>query len=120
MNSFQPSWVSCAVNSVGNSGGLLVTWDPNKFDLVPYLSCGGILLTGWCIESKREITLLNIYGPCSERKRFWNKVAECGLLSHKNLVIVGDLNFTFRRVRSGGVGPSRSLGRFFQIFFTIK
>jgi hypothetical protein len=66
MNYFQPSWVSCAVNLVGTSGGLLVTWDPKNFELVPHLSRGGILLTGRCISSKRELTLLNIYGPWSK------------------------------------------------------
>jgi len=71
-----------------------VTWDPNKFDLVPYISYGGIFFISFCIESKREIMLLNVYGPCSERRGFWNKVAKSGLLTHKNLIIVGDLNFT--------------------------
>ena len=33
---FFPSWLSCVVSSVGNSGSLLVTWDPNKFDLAPF------------------------------------------------------------------------------------
>jgi hypothetical protein len=76
MHYLRPSWVSCVVNSVGTSGGLLVTWDPNIYDLVPHLSVGGILLTDSCIINKREITLLNIYGPCTDHKHFWNSVAE--------------------------------------------
>jgi len=31
VNIFRPYWVSCAVNSLGSSGGLLVTWDPFIF-----------------------------------------------------------------------------------------
>jgi len=67
MSDLRPSWVTCVVNSVGTSGGLLVTWDPNKIELVPYLFFGGILLTRMCIASKRKLTLLNTYDPCVER-----------------------------------------------------
>jgi exonuclease III len=94
MNTLRPTQLSCAVNSVGKSGGLLVTWDPNKLDIVPYLSCGGIFMTCICIESKMELSLLNVYGPCSDRRGFWNKVAERGMISHKNMIIAGDFNFT--------------------------
>ena len=51
MNTFRPSWVSCTINSLGTSGGLLVTWDPNIFYLNPHLTCGGILLTDKVIAS---------------------------------------------------------------------
>jgi hypothetical protein len=100
MNTLRPAWLSCADISVGKSRGLLVTWDPNKLDIVPYLSCGGIFLTSICIESKRELMFLNVYGLCSDIGGFGNKVAESGMLSHKNSIIVGDLNFTEMWVRS--------------------
>jgi len=94
MHAFHPNWVSCVVNSIGTSGGLLAMWDPNIFNLVLYLTCGGHLLKGLCIARKREISLLNIYGPCLERRGLWNLVANSRLLSIKNLVIAGDLNLT--------------------------
>jgi hypothetical protein len=89
----RPSWAATAVNSLGTSGGLLVAWDPNSFDLNPFLTVGGILLTGSCIQSKKELALLNIYGSCKDRKHFWSSVANNGILSTLNLIIVGDLNF---------------------------
>jgi hypothetical protein len=55
MSGLRPSWVICVVNSVGTSGGLLVAWDPNKFDLVPYLSVGGILLTGFALLARERL-----------------------------------------------------------------
>jgi hypothetical protein len=96
----------------------LVTWDPNIFELVPYLSCGGILLTGKMYSSKREITLLNIYGLCLERKRFWNNVADSRLLLHKNLIIAGDLNLTVSTGEVwGGSAQAGPLAGFFKAFF---
>jgi hypothetical protein len=58
------------VSSVGKSGGLLVAWDPLKFDLTAYISCGGIYLTGTLLEKKKLISFLNIYGPCNDRRDF--------------------------------------------------
>jgi hypothetical protein len=108
MNKFRPSWVSCVVSSVGTSGGLLVLWDPYLFNPVPYLTCGGILLTGSIFATKREINILNVYGPCMERKSFWNFLANNGLFSMKNLVVVGDLNLTVSTGR--GMGWVNKLG----------
>jgi hypothetical protein len=93
---FFPSWLSCAVSSVGNFGGLLVTWDPNKLVLDPFLSFGGILLTLLSLENNKQICLLNVYGPCNERKYFWEHVASRGLLAYKKLIVTGNLNFTTR------------------------
>jgi hypothetical protein len=36
-----------------------------------------------------SITLLNVYGPCLDRKSFWEKVAARGLLAHINLILAG-------------------------------
>jgi endonuclease/exonuclease/phosphatase family metal-dependent hydrolase len=94
VNSFRPDWMVCVVNALGKSGGLLVAWDPKVFILTPFLSCGGILLTCFCVSDKRRINFLNVYGLCTERKRFWEKVEGKGLLAKGDLIIAGDLNFT--------------------------
>jgi hypothetical protein len=44
--------------------------DPNKFLLTPTLCIGGIMLKGISLEKKQDICLLNVYGPCVERKFF--------------------------------------------------
>jgi len=80
LNVLQPAWFTSVVSSVRKSGGLLATWDPNKFDLVPYLCGGGIFLTSHYLENKRELALINVYGPCNDRKYLWDKVVDRGLL----------------------------------------
>jgi len=59
-----------------------------------FLRCGGILLSSYCLSDKRRITFLNVYGPCIERKLFWEKVDARVLLAQGDLIIAGDLNFT--------------------------
>jgi hypothetical protein len=94
MTSFCLDWMMCAVSSVGNSGGLLVSWDPNKFVFTYYLSCDGIFLAGTRLEDKKSFSVLNVYGPYTKRKYFWSKVGNRGLVDQRDLIIVGDLNFT--------------------------
>jgi hypothetical protein len=40
-----------------------VNWNPKKFEFTPYLSYGGIFLTGTRLEDKKPFSLLNVYGP---------------------------------------------------------
>jgi hypothetical protein len=94
MFSLCPSWLTCAVSVVGTSGGLLVSWNPNMFEISLFLCCGGILLTCTCLEIKQPVTLLNVYGPCIETKAFLEKVVAKGILERGNIILVGDLNLT--------------------------
>jgi hypothetical protein len=94
LNRFLSNWHICTVSSLGNSGGLVVAWDPTKFDLSPFLCCGGMLLSGTFLFNNKRIHFLNIYGPCTDRQTFWNKVEARGLLDLENLIIAGDLNLT--------------------------
>jgi hypothetical protein len=117
---FRPSWALCSINSVGNSGGLLVAWDPNLFDLVPYLTVGGILLTGRSLLNNREIALLNIYGPCSDRKTFWNSVEDNDILSVKNLIMAGDFNIILSSEEAWGGARDGIIDDYYRDLFSSK
>ena len=118
MHAFRPHWFCCAVNSFGTSGGLLASWDPSIYTLVPSLTIGGLLLACFCLSSKREIALLNCYVPCVQKRRFWTLVVDSDMLSVGNLIIAGDLNLTLSLGETwGGSASAGSLEGFFKAPF---
>ena len=53
ISTLRPDWYTCAVCLVGKLEGLLVAWDPSKFDLKYYTCCGGLLLTSTSFNLKQ-------------------------------------------------------------------
>jgi hypothetical protein len=121
MSSIQPFWYCCAVSSIGNLGGLLVAWEPFVYELNASLTCGGILLTGHNIASKRILSILNVYGPCIEKRLFWTNLSSSGILSKKNLIIAGDLNVTLSTEEVwGGSNFSANTTGFYKSIFQVN
>jgi hypothetical protein len=120
-NLLRPPWHYCAVNSVGKSGGIFISWDSNSFELMPYLTCGRLLVTGLDLQSNRQLSLLNIYGSCSDRKLFLERLEKSGLLAQKNLVLDGDLNFTLSSEEIwGGIHTLGTLASYFINYFHMN
>jgi hypothetical protein len=118
LSKYRPDWHTCSVNSLGSSGGLAAAWDPSMFDLQPFLSCAGLLLTGTCKWNSQSINLLNVYGPCQNRRTFWQQVESQGLLDLHNLVLAGDLNFTLNSGETWGLSTLQDpLAEFFTTLF---
>jgi hypothetical protein len=113
--------VLCSCELFWNFGWLLASWDPNIFTLVPSLTVGGLLLTGTCLSNNMEIALLNFYGSCVDKRRFWNLVADSRLLSIKNLILAGDLNITLASDETWGEGAVvGSSNDYYKLFFQNK
>jgi hypothetical protein len=106
--------LSCAVSTVGTSGALLASWDQNHFSFDPFLIMGGILLTGHSMVDKKELSILNVYGPCQNRKDFWISVEAVGLLRKKKLIMAGDLNLT---TSSSEIWGQKEIGDPLSVFF---
>lgn len=118
MYALRPNWMSCAISLVGSSGGLLVSWDPHYFVFSTVLTCGSILLIGSSLVDKRRLTLLNVYGPCTDQKTFWKKLEDRGLLANIDLILARDLNFTFNsNVIWGPTALTDPLALFFKDLF---
>jgi hypothetical protein len=89
------------------------------FDLVPFITCGGILLKGRCHAINQEVAFLNVYGPCRDRILFWKRLAASGLLSTPNLILGGDLNITLSSDEHWGGSPlSATDGVFYRDLFS--
>ena len=57
-----PTWMFSAMSSVEKFDGLLVAWNPNILDLLPFHCAGDILLLGVHLPYKRDLNLINVYG----------------------------------------------------------
>jgi exonuclease III len=95
-------WLNWVVSAVGTFGGFIASWDPNFFVSDSFLSTGGILLSEHSIADKINLSLLNVYGPCQDKKDLCVLVEASWILSQKDLIIAGDLNFTTSPVEIWG------------------
>jgi len=68
-----------------------------------------------------SISLLNVYGSCMNKKKNWETLANSGLLSAENLIIVGDLNITLSAEEMwGSTSFSVSLADQLKSIFNLK
>ena len=52
--------------------------------------------------SEIEFTLVNVYGPCSDRESFGYSLLSCSLLMVPHLILGGNLNFSLGIAESWG------------------
>jgi hypothetical protein len=69
-----PSWMYNVVSSVAKSGGLLVAWNPDLFEIKPFLCVGGILLIGLHLSDRKRLCMMNAQTIGSSGK-WWKKKA---------------------------------------------
>jgi len=112
--------VVCSVSSVCTSGGSLASWDPSLFDLTPFLTVGGILLTGRIFLNNREVALLNVYTPCTNQLSLWQSVESSGLLDVRNLIMVGNFNILLSLEEAWGGNKIGLVDDYYIDLFTSK
>jgi exonuclease III len=78
LESLMPSWSFVAVDAKGRSGFLATGWSLKKCNCERVWGFeSGIDLNVFSVELGRSLTLVNIYGPYSDRQRYWESLAKC-------------------------------------------
>ena len=63
-------WEFCAIDVVGLSGGLLTGWNPHSVRCKVFETIAGILVNARFHGSPTSFSILNCYGPYSNREAF--------------------------------------------------
>ena len=90
----KPGWEFCAFDASGLSGGLLAGWNPLSVHCKAFTSLTGIILKATFKGLSETFTVINCYGPYTQRTVYWNNLVASGILRLPNLLLAGDLNFT--------------------------
>ena len=54
----------------------------------------GMGIGSYSVENRYKVLIINIYGPYSERKEYWDNFFTKSFLHNDLVIIGGDLNFT--------------------------
>lgn len=49
-----------------------------------------------------HFTIINIYGPCTDRQQFWDSLVNASIVRSDNIILAGDLNFSLGIFESWG------------------
>ncbi|GKC99214.1 RNA-directed DNA polymerase, eukaryota [Tanacetum coccineum] len=82
-------------DAIGNSGGILFTWDPNVFLKEHHiLSDNFVALFGTWIPSNTKLLMISIYTPQPrpEKRLLWNYIMSLVTRWHDDSIVMGDFN----------------------------
>ncbi|GJY24460.1 RNA-directed DNA polymerase, eukaryota [Tanacetum coccineum] len=81
--------------AIGNSGGILCTWDPNIFLKEQHiLSDNFVALFGTWVPSKTKLLMISIYAPQprTEKRSLWNYIMSLVTRWQGDSIVMGDFN----------------------------
>jgi hypothetical protein len=111
------NWAFSAVDAKGMSGGLLTGWSLTFKALSSSSTHSTISVNLKHKYVDFAFSVINIYGPYSERIPFWEDLKNEGIFNDPLSVIGGDLNFTLSLREVWGPSPKEDRQRGFFLSF---
>lgn len=103
LSSWLPNWTFHALDASGRSGGLAIGVCNRAVDIRNIWGGRGFIGLDFFAHSvERDIRIINVYGPCSDRANYWRSLLESNLLQANNIILGGDLNFSLGFCESWG------------------
>eukprot|EP00253_Pinus_taeda_P033720 PITA_33720 len=103
LQALAPRWKFIAVDAIGRSGGLAISYNPRTIRIDA--SWGGLGFMGidsFSSKLGKSLIILNIYGPYHQRETFWRHLLNLSLLAQDHTILGGDLNFSLGFSESWG------------------
>jgi hypothetical protein len=95
LESLLPGWSFVVVDAKGCSGGLATGWRLKSCKCERIWGFeSGLGLNMFSAELGHPLLLINIYGPYSDWKRYWDSLDLSSWLTERDVIVGGDLNFS--------------------------
>jgi hypothetical protein len=118
LSTFIRYWTFCSLDADELSRELVTSWS-NSFDLISSSTMSlGILIKLVTKELGFDLKLLNVYGPYSDRRTYWDNLVESRVFRGNNVIVKGGskLDFAFE-IYLGEATKKDPLGYFFSHLF---
>lgn len=103
LSSILPGWLFLAVDSIRHSGGLAMGFREGRLQIFNHWGMAHVIgMEFQSLEFGFPLSILNIYGPCQGRVKFWTDLLSKSMLKSQNLTIGGDLNFSMGKAEAWG------------------
>jgi len=90
-----PGWEFEGVDARGRSGGLVTGWRTRECKCINIFGFeAGIGVKLFSQELGKALTVINIYGPYSNRESYWNELLGKAFFTEDQVIVGGDLNLT--------------------------
>ena len=94
LSSLLPLYSFTTQSAIGHSRGLSIGWKKSSIQCTnSWGSSFGIGAQLCWEDTNATLTIVNIYGPYSNRSKLWDSFRKSGFVKEIILIIVGDLNF---------------------------
>lgn len=103
LNSLLPNWTFITLDAQGRLGGCILGIKNRTTQMINCCSRSGVL--GMDINYGNDVlpySLINVYGPCTNREDFWLALLNFSLINNPYTIMGGDFNFSLGISESWG------------------